>query len=128
MRFVPWLFLLACRDPIALCTDMGCEGSLTITFDQAPAADAVITIDLGDGVILPCDRDDPTRSGECWLDGTALVVHTPMGGEAAAHVFVMIDDVSHQIAVTWDDPVFPNGEDCDGPDGGCRSGTGALTR
>ncbi|MES2643641.1 MAG: hypothetical protein V4850_29415 [Myxococcota bacterium] len=105
------------------CTDMACVGMLAITFDGELPDGAEVTV-LLDGEPVACDGE------QCELreDGFGLVVI--LFGSDEPEVVVRITtagaDEDHPVSPTWDAPYFPNGEVCDGKDGGCLGGEATL--
>jgi hypothetical protein len=127
------LGLAGCRAIGLMCTDMGCQGTLTVLLDRLPTEDAAVTLDLGDGP-LDCGVATETTEPLCGIedgeDGPSLRVWVGMG-QAPEVVTVSVSEggapaVEHDLDVTWGEPWYPNGEACDGKDGGCRSGEAEL--
>ena len=114
------------------CTEMGCSGSLTVFLDRALADGSTVSIDLGDGT-MDCVEDTDTSLNGCILtdvDGSPAIVASTYMGQAPETVSLLIDEgagaVTYDVTPTWSDPVYPNGEACDGTDGGCRAGEADL--
>ncbi|MES2638046.1 MAG: hypothetical protein V4850_01130 [Myxococcota bacterium] len=121
-----FVLLNGCQEHIGtLCTKMGCEGVLTITLDGELPDGAEVTV-LLDGE--PCVV---AENGDCQLaeDGSAITVLLSFGaGEPEVVVRIAVDDTSdnYVLAPDWDEPVYPNGEECDGAEGGCVGGEAVL--
>lgn len=118
------------HDPFTLheaCTLMGCGGTLTITLDRALADDAIVAVDMGEDDLRDCTVGDD--SGACTiteLGGVTVLSISTEWGQAPETFDLELseggsDVVSYIVEPTWSEPHFPNGEACDGPDGGCRS-------
>lgn len=107
------------------CTEMGCMGILEITFDGELAEGAEVTV-LLDGEPFACGIDGAL----CQLaeDGSGVTLQMSGTDEPEVVVRVTVDDTSdnYTLAPTWDEPYFPNGEACDGKDGGCLDGEATL--
>lgn len=123
--------LVGCQAVGLACTEMGCAGSITILLDRAPTEGAGIEVDLGDGDVRICTSGGDPSS--CTLDTTdgdvVLEIGVPMGS-APETIVVTVDEgavIDHDVAITWGEPYYPNGKACDGADGGCAAGEGALT-
>jgi hypothetical protein len=127
VRLLVTLALLnGCQGPdLVLCTKIGCEGVLTITLVGEIPDGAEVSV-LLDGE--PCVAEE---NGRCQLaeDGSAITVQLSFGaGEPEVVVRIAVDDTSenHVLAPTWDEPFYPNGEECDGAEGGCVGGEAEL--
>ena len=126
---------VACNALGLSCTDMGCSGTLTVFLDRAPAADAVITMDVGDGESYVCGFATETQQPLCTLeeiDGAPVLSMTVGMGQAPETVTVTVSEagaepVDHLVTVEWGEPWYPNGKACDGKDGGCSAGDGDLS-
>ena len=88
----PLLIVLGSWAVGGCCTDAGCNGLLVIHLDRALSADAVVSVDLGDGTVDCIWTSDPVR-----------VRVSEGGGEA----------VEHEVQVTASEPYSPNGKRCD---------------
>lgn len=114
------------------CNEMGCSGSLTVFLDRALADGSTVSIDLGDGA-MDCVVDTETSLNGCILtdvDGSPAIVASTYMGQAPETASLLIDEgagaVTYDVTPTWSEPVYPNGEACDGTDGGCRAGEADL--
>lgn len=131
MYRLPLLLALAGCEALGLaCTEMGCIGTLTI-FLSRPLADGALVTATVDGETVDCPPGDEVLEG-CILttvDGEAAI-QMRTGGTAWEMVDLDIDEgggpATYQVNPTWGDRWFPNGEACDGPDGGCVSGEADL--
>lgn len=115
------------------CTEMGCSGSLTVFLDRALADGSTVSIDLGDGT-MDCVEGTDTSLNGCILtevDGSPAIVASTYMGQAPETASLLIDEgagaATYEVTPTWGEPAYPNGEACDGTDGGCRAGDADLT-
>ena len=122
------------------CTEIGCVGSLELTFDT-PTEDGAYTVevDLGDRVetcafttVALSDTGSPLE-GDCATtiaDGTiTLALWTLSGAEQPEdiHVALLQDAVvldETTVRPAWSEPLYPNGKRCGGA---CVGGTAAVT-
>lgn len=121
--------------PIA-CTEIGCTGSLTLSFTGRTWDDgASYTLTVSgefDGEPCVLTLPDVGCDGQTVaVDGDTLTVgvRMPMGTPDEVHVLLETDDsVVHDgdHAVDWGEPFYPNGRACDGRDGGCAAGEAII--
>ena len=111
----------ACTKEILACTEIGCNGTLELTFAQAAWEDGTyaLTADFGDGdvrsceVTLPLGADTYCDAFAVTFDGTALVVPLATGmDESLTDVAVTLALgadvlVDESIAPAWSDPRLP---------------------
>ncbi len=132
MRLLIALALLPGCAAIGLaCTEMACSGTLDIVVEGVIPEGATVEVVLGE-VTETCVVDDGTWPA-CSIagDGATIAVRTGMGQPSPAEVTVVItpvdgDPTEYTLVPEWGAPHFPNGEECDGPDGGCVSGGAEL--
>jgi hypothetical protein len=117
----------ACDKITEICTEVGCNGSLEVSFVREAWEDGtyVVTADLGDGNVQTCSLDlSLTAELSCdffdvTYDGTTLMVPfaTPMNdGLTDVTITLTLADevlVDEVIAPEWGEPYYPNGEECD---------------
>lgn len=121
------------------CTEVGCTGSLEVTFTNVTLEDGAyrveadlsggteaVSFDVEGGVALP--PEDGWVSVE--IVGADLVATFGTGmDETASSVAVRLLDaddavlVEGEVSPDWSDPDYPNGKACGG---GCVSGSAAL--
>jgi hypothetical protein len=117
----------ACDKINLACTEVGCNGSLELSFvrESWEEGSYVITADMGDGYVQTCTLDlSMTAELSCdyfdvVYDGATLTVPmaTPMNdGLTDVTVTLTFADevlVDEVIAPEWGEPYYPNGEECD---------------
>lgn len=108
------------------CTEVGCQGTLTVFLDRALAGDAVVTVSFA-GEDVTCAPDGACEVAE--VDGQpAITIRTPMGVPEETWSLAISEGgapaVPYEVTPVWDDETFyPNGEGCDD---GCTSGEAEL--
>lgn len=123
------------------CTEMGCNGSYTLTFESDDWADGDYELSVAlDGeeaaactITLPLESDASCDgfTAITMADGALTVpVRTPMNDQLVeADVVLSLDGadlVSEVVEPAWGEPFWPNGESCD--EGyGCLSAEDTFT-
>jgi hypothetical protein len=134
--------LVACGVEYA-CTDMGCGGSLVVEVSGLAdgAWDLALTTDGGE--VAQCSFDLPGSgaavcSGDLTValaDGDGVVVVTIETRMTDGAPFTSLGltatdseggELGADVTPVWDDPVYPNGEECDAPIG-CSSAEATVT-
>jgi hypothetical protein len=141
MNRTPYILValaVACTPTGQFCTEIGCSGTLTLTFEAETWAESVYEVTLDTGrefpercrFTLPLSEPNPQAGSSCFIaptfNGAELTVAlpTPMD-ESLVEVDVALrlaDVVLHEstLAPAWGEPFYPNGEVCDAGHG-CRS-------
>ncbi len=122
--------LTGCQGLGLSCTEMGCQGSLTIWLDRDLSEDAIVELEQG-ARFVECsfDAEYADTCNVTMVDGQlAIVVMTSMSEPPESYVVAIseggADPVVYDVFPDWSDDVFyPNGEACGG---GCTSGEAEI--